>query len=311
MFGFPSPVVYWGMWNRRNRRTPQPSRSKTHVPLFRNGTAKVKRMRLPGALFVVLLLLPHPASAQSPAPQSQPRYRFFFDVNLAGSTNSLADDVQYTGKVLITGEVATFLAKYPRPEGDRSFPLLDLGGGVMLSRRVGLGLGFSQASYDNVVALTATVPHPFILQTPGTGTGETEPLRRTENATHVFVTITPYDTRRTEWRMSFGPTIFAYSADMVATITYSQNAPQGNPQNIVTVTGYTTEEASAKTLGVHVGADFAFDVGYGVAATAGGRYAVGTVGLNREPLSKGAQDIRVGDWRVFVGLRWQLGRSSQ
>ena len=269
-------------------------------------------MRLTGALLVVVLsILARPASAQLLSRPAEPdRHWFFVDVNFVGSTNSLAEGVEYLGKSVVASELATFKAAYPKPSDARVFPLLDVSGGYMVNPRVGIGVGFSQSSYENTAALTATVPHPFFLQIPATGTGETDLLQRTESATHFFVTVTALSTRRTEWRFSFGPTIFSLAADMVTDVTYSQNAPQNNPQNIVTVTGYTTEEARGTSVGAHVSSDFAFNVARSVAITGGVRGSVGEVKIDPEPLSGIKQDVRVGDWRVFVGVRWRVGKSQ-
>ena len=270
-------------------------------------------MRLIGALFVmVLLMVPRPGSAQSLALPAEPdRHWFFVDFNFAGGVESLAAEREFLTRFLVVGELATLQARYPKPSGARAFPLLDVSGGYMLGPRAGFAVGFSRSSFEDRATITATVPHPFFLQTEGTATGQTDPLTRTESATHFSVILMPYTTRRTEWRAVLGPTLFFYSADMVTDITYSQNAVQGNPQNIVTLTGYTTEEASGKAFGVHIGGDFAFDIVPNVAITAGGRYAIGTVAIEPEPLSGISQDIRVGDWRLFVGLRWRVGKSSQ
>ena len=238
--------------------------------------------------------------------------RFFIDVNFLGSAYSNAIERRFVTYAIQSGELATFRVTYPQPTDARVFPILDIGGGMMLGQRAGIGVAFSQATYDDPAELLVTIPHPFFLQAPGTGTASSDPLRRTENSTHIFLTVMLMRKSRMEWRISGGPSIISYSAEMVSSIQYEQDAPPSSQTNTVTITGYTTSEVHGLTLGVHGGSDFAYDLTRSrrIALTGGVRGSLGTVTIDHEPLNNLKQEIRVGGWRVFAGLRFRFGTVS-
>src|SRR5262245_5755820 len=163
---------------------------------------------LGGFVVAALLIVAPPASAQTTQTDAQ-RGRFFIDVNFLGSAFSVADERQFQNSFIQSGEVTTFKVTYPKPTDARVFPLLDVGGGWMLNRRFGFGAQFSQAVYDDPAGLEATVPHPFYLQAAATAKGASDPLRRTENSLHLFITATALRTDRSEWRFSGGPSIIS------------------------------------------------------------------------------------------------------
>jgi|SRR5262245_57772033 len=262
---------------------------------------------LGGLVVAALLLVPGPASAQTPGQTGAVPGRFFIDVNFLGTAFSVADERQFQNSFIQSGEVTTFKVTYPKPTDARVFPLLDVGGGWMLNRHFGFGAQFSQAVYDDPAGLEATVPHPFYLQAAATAKGASDPLRRTENSLHLFITATALRTDRSEWRFSGGPSIISLSAEMVSEILYIQTATPESQQNTVTITGAATQTADGMTVGFHIASDFAYDITRAIAITGGVRASKGTVTINREPLTKIPQDIRVGGWRIFLGLRFRFG----
>src|SRR5262245_33468970 len=207
---------------------------------------------LAGLLAGILLVFARPVSAQSFGQTGPERYRFFIDVNFLGSTISAAEGTTYQYSIIHFGEVATLKAHYPKPSDDRLFPLVDVGGGIMFGERFGVGAQFTQVTFRDSATLEAILPHPFYLHAPATGTSETASLNRTEIAVHVFATVTALRTSRTEWRFSGGPSFLFYSADMVSDIFFSQTATPDSPDNVVTVTGYSTANVSASGLSFHV-----------------------------------------------------------
>jgi hypothetical protein len=261
-------------------------------------------------LGIVLILVSRPVAAQIPAQPKSEGARFFIDVSLIGSATSNARERTYGCAFLQDSEVATFRATDPRPSGGRVFPIVDIGGGIALTRRVSLGVAFTRASYRDVSTLEATVPHPYYLDVPATGVGQSAPFRRTERATHLSMTLTVLRTGRTEWRLSGGPSIIAYSADMVSGIRYSQAATAASDANVVTITGQTTQNVGGRTLGGHVGSDVAFAMTRAIAVTGGLRASIGTVTIDREPLTGLSQDIRVGGQQIFLGVRFRLGHAN-
>jgi hypothetical protein len=246
-------------------------------------------------------------SAQTPGQSDPERHRFFIDVNFLGTAISAADERTFQYSILYFGELATFRSHNPKPSDDRIFPLVDIGGGVMVNKRFGFGAQFSQTSYNDGAGLEATIPHPFFLNASATGTGQTNSLDRKENALHIFMTLTVLRTRRLEWRFSGGPSFIGYSENLVSEILYSQDATPASPENIVTITGYTTQKVSASTPGIHVSSDFAYDLTRLIALSGTVRASTGTVTIDREPMTQLPQDVRVGSWQILLGVRFRLG----
>ena len=165
-------------------------------------------MRLvPGVLAALLLAIPAASLAQTPAPPAD-ESRVFVDVNLLGWVSSLAHERQYRSAFVLFGEVASTAATYPKPSGANQ-PLVDFGGGFMLTHSLGVGVGYSRTTYKDVVGLSATIPHPIFLNAAASDTGDTgSDLSRAEAATNIFVVYVPLRTGRSHLRFYGGPTIF-------------------------------------------------------------------------------------------------------
>jgi hypothetical protein len=95
---------------------------------------------------------------------------------------------------------------------------------------------------------------------------------------------------------------------MVNQVLYAQAYDAAAPQQTITITGFTTAEATASELGFHAGSDAMYFLTNLVGIGGGVRFSYGTVELEQEPLSKVGQKIRVGSTLGFVGLRFRLGR---
>jgi hypothetical protein len=259
-------------------------------------------MRLLPGVLVAVLVIPGASQAQ-PATTAPENSRFFLETNFLCAASSLAQPREFTSLFRLFGEVASTRSTYPKPSTANPFSILDLGGGVMLVRKVGVGLSVSRTAYEDVADLGATIPNPFILNAPATGTGTTNNrLERREIATHLFLAIVPIRTDRYQLRFFGGPSWITYSADMVSDVSYELNA-----QNVLTITGFTSGEAKGSTLGVHLGGDFAYFITKRFGIASGMRFSRGTVTVDREPLSTIAQEVRVGSRQFYVGARFRFG----
>jgi hypothetical protein len=232
-------------------------------------------------------------------------------VGLVGTATSNARERTFGYSFIQDSEIATFRATNPKPTDTTTFPLLDISGGIAVSTRLAFGIAFSRVSYRDAAMLEAMVPHPYYLQAPATAAGLSSRFRRTESATHLFMSLAVLQTGRMEWRVSGGPSVFRYSADMVSDIRYSQVATASSEANAITITGQTTESVRGSTVGGHIASEFAYAFSRAIAITAGVRASIGTVTIEREPLTKMSQDIRVGGRRVFLGLRLRLGNTNK
>ena len=123
-----------------------------------------------GWLVVAVLAIPAVSAAQQPAPTLQiaqpPRQsKVFVDVALFGVADSLAHERAFTVPFRLFGENASMGADYPAPGKATGFPI-DVAGGWMFTRLLGVGAAVSRTTYEHSVGLSATIPHPFYFNRP-------------------------------------------------------------------------------------------------------------------------------------------------
>jgi hypothetical protein len=260
-----------------------------------------------GVVVAALLTIPRMSLAQTAArPSDEPR--FFVDVNLFGTAASAAQSRGFISRFLAFGELGSFRATYPPPSRANLFPLQDVGGGVMFGHSLGIGVNYNRTEYEDAVAIAATIPHPVLLNAASSGTGVTdEALTRREASTNVFVVFAPVRMDRAEFRIFGGPTFFACTADMVRDVLYTQAFDPSTPLNAITITGFTRGEAKSRAMGFHVGGDLTYFLSQAFGVGGGVRFSRGTVTVDKEPMSKLSQDIRVGGALVFLGVRLRFG----
>ena len=267
-----------------------------------------------GWLVVASLVIPAVSAAQQSVPQPnapQPlrQSKVFVDVAIFGVADSLAHARQFSVPFVIFGENASMAADYPEPGRATGIPL-DLGGGLMVTRLLGVGAAMSRTTYEHVVSLSATVPHPFYFGRPASATGVNDAaLSARERALHMFVTFVPIRRDRVELRVVGGPSFFWYSANMVETVLYAQSYGETTPSNSVAITGSATRDISGSGMGFHVGGDFTYFVHRLVGIGIGTRYSQGVVSLDREPLTQLNQEFRVGSTLVLLSVRVRLDRA--
>lgn len=259
-----------------------------------------------GVLVAVQLISPRVNLAQ--APDRQWERRMFLDVSMAGAAASGAREREFTSRFVAFGEAGSFRATYPKPSRSGLFPMLDVSGGYMTARSVGLGGGLTRTSHEDAAGLRASIPHPGILGVPGIGTGVTSlPVGRTETAIHFFVASVPVRNNRVAFRIFGGPSFFWYKADMVSNVLYTQSASPTTLQNDITVIGFSSTKAKGRGPGFHIGSDFTYFINQLIGVKGGIRYSRANVTINKEPLSLLNQEIRVGGTQIFLGVRFRFG----
>jgi len=257
-----------------------------------------------GILVGVLLVTPRPIFAQGTAPAPDPRQPFV-DINLFAASTSAARDRNFTFRVIRFGEVASSVATYPKPSVSTSVPI-DIGGGVMLRRTMGIGVSYSRTAYEDPVGLEATIPHPTFFNVNASDIDVTnQSLRRKEAAVNLFFAVVPVYTDRLQFRLLGGPSFYSYSAEMVQEIRFAQAFDPLAPQNSITINGFGSQEATGHRFGFHAGADVTYFLNRLVGVAGGVRFGMATVRLSEEPLSQLTQDIRVGGTTVFLGIRFR------
>ena len=114
-------------------------------------------------------------------------------------------------------ELASFEADYNFPFGGN----IEAMGGVMLTRAIGFGAGFSRAVHTDTALVRATIPHPLRFNAFGTVEVDTEEeLRRAEGAFHIQATFMRTVSQNLRYRVFAGPPYFRVSQDTVAAITH-------------------------------------------------------------------------------------------
>jgi hypothetical protein len=247
-------------------------------------------------LLVVIAVLLYPAVS---AAQGVSANRGWLDVTF-GSVGSAAKDTTFTFVGELYEEPLTLGVSYPKPSSTFG---VDFGGGIMLTRMIGAGVNFEQATFKDPAEVSITVPHPFFFDAFGTGTGTTEDLNRKETSFHVQIMIVAMRTDKLVVRLFGGPTFFSYKAEMVRDIEFTQEAPPNSVSNIVTVTGADVVEAKGNATGFHAGGDVTYLLTPNVGVGGVVRFSRGTVTLDSEPMSEVEQDIKVGGFKIGGGIK--------
>ena len=144
--------------------------------------------------------------------------------------------------------------------------------------------------------LSAQVPNPAFFNAMATSTAASgTTLSRKESAVHISSAYAPFRSNRMEFRLMGGPSFFTLKGDMVREVEYEQTFNTLNPQNTVTISGFSSAEASGSSIGYHWGADFTYFVHRFIGVAGGVRYGRAIVAVETEPLSNIEQEF----------LRWQ------
>lgn len=130
--------------------------------------------------------------------------RGWVDVNL-GLAVAAEDGYGVQVQRVIHQEQATFEADYRFPTG-ASF---DFGGGVMLTRLVGVGVSFAGTAHQDTATVRATIPHPTRFNVPATDEAETAgQLTKAEGVVHLQLMLATAPSDRLRLRVFGGPSYF-------------------------------------------------------------------------------------------------------
>jgi hypothetical protein len=149
-------------------------------------------------------------------------------------------------------EAATLEARSTSQVG----PAFAVRGGIFLWKRVALGADLAVVTARERVAVTASLPHPFMYNQYRSVEGATSGLTRTELMAAVEATWLLADTRRVSVSAFAGPAYFSARQDVASGVTFTEVYPY----DTATFTGVTTTSARASTVGVTSGADVAYKV---------------------------------------------------
>lgn len=225
-----------------------------------------------------------PAAAQSPAGG-------FIAINggYQATTTEFADSVTFTRDQ----ETGSTRASYPIDAG----ALFDVGGGVRLWRRFGVGLAVSRFTRDGTAGTTSSVPHPLFLQQHRDVSGDADGIDREETAVHVQALFMLPLTGRLQIALMGGPSFWQVNQSMVSDVNYSETYPY----DTATFTGVDTTRVTARKSGFNAGADVRWMFTRAVGAGAFVRFTRATVDL--EPAAGRTVTVDAGGAQVGAGLR--------
>jgi hypothetical protein len=178
-------------------------------------------------------------------------------------------------------------------------PLFDIGAAFRLVKNLGVGVAVTRISVSNDVAIAATVPHPFLFNTPRALSGTT-PGTREELAVHVdAVYVIPG--RKLQVAIFGGPTFFNAKQTIVSDFTDNDVYPYDNPP---TFTGAISAQESKSVTGFNVGAD----IGYYFTRVFG---VGGIVRFSRGTFASSIGDLDLGGPQVSGGVRIRIPSGSK
>ena len=126
-------------------------------------------MRLvPGVLFAVLLITPQTIAAQATHATSRPSHesRCFVDANLFAAGWSVPPAIGSSPTCSrSSAKSRPFAPEYPKPS--LGFSFLDLGGGVMFHRKLGVGVSVVRTTSEDTVGLRGHDSAPGLPEFPG------------------------------------------------------------------------------------------------------------------------------------------------
>ena len=176
-------------------------------------------------------------------------------------------------------------------------PSVDVAGGAVLWRGLGVGVGFSRFSVSTPSTVTASIPHPFFFNRARAVSGDATDLKREEVAVHVqMLAVVPVGARL-QAMVFGGPSFFQVKQGMVTDVTYTDSYPY----DVATFRAATTTAGSASKMGFNAGGDLAFFFTRQLGLGATVQFAGTTVEM---AAAGGAQrDIKVGGVKAGGGLR--------
>ena len=223
-----------------------------------------------------------PASAQSANWTNRARV----SINAGGQFGGESFTTTATKPVYV--ENAVFTTTYAGPTG----PMFDGGVAARLKGNFGVGVAVSWFKGKDEGAVTGTVPHPFLFNTPRPINGTASGLERNELATHIqAVYVIPRG--KLDVAIAGGPSWFSVKQDLVTDVIYAETYPY----DVATFTSATTNRVTKSAVGYNVGVD----VGVRFSATFG---VGGLVRFTRAPTDLSAANgvaVRVDAGGVQVG----------
>src|SRR5438552_660566 len=167
-----------------------------------------------GFLAVWLLFVAPLAAQENPA---WPERTFVaIDVPVQLLKNDFSESLRFADTIRKTENVS-FDARYPSTRG----ALFDLGAGVRVTRRLGVGLMVSQFQRSSSGSFSLTVPNPLVANQPLNLAGPVSGLNHSELGVHVQALYALPLGKSTRLMLFGGPSIFKTKLDVVRSLEFS------------------------------------------------------------------------------------------
>ena len=227
--------------------------------------------------------------------------RAWVDFNFV-SVHSQQDAQTYTLTSQIYDETASAASAYPALPAARGG---DLGGGVRVSRNIGVGIHFSMASYESPVGLALNFPHPFFFNRFASDADTTHSALERRDRSLDFSMM--YDLPiSSDWRIRLfgGPSYFTIKQEMVEGIEFDQDFSLAGV-NVVDITSFTQRDVDDSAWGFNVGVDVAYFFSRHVGIGGVLRFNRATVNVE-EPLTTERVQLEAGATGVGAGIRFRF-----
>ena len=238
-------------------------------------------------LTAILVLFTSMSSMAQPEPQRrQFSERVFVSVN--GSRQLSAADFSDAFTIHVNAENGRVDSDYTV----KSASSIDVTGGVLLWRDVGVAVGVTRFTRSTPTAVSASIPHPFFFGRPRVIGGRISDIDRDERAVHLQARVL-IPSGPVQLMVFGGPSFHRVRQGLIATVLYDESYPYDD----ATFNGATPTTAETSGVGVNVGGDIAYyflrHVGVGLAAMYAGT-AVDLPAANGRTVRVDAGGLNVG-----------------
>jgi hypothetical protein len=246
-----------------------------------------------------------PKAQKAPAPKRPPQKGDWLDkgylsvnVMYQGGSSSFTQDLTWQ----YFAETALATVQYPA----KSVPGFDASGGIRLWRNLAVGVGVSAVSRSVSAEVTGSVPNPLYLNRPRTLTGSFS-ATNSETAVHV----------QAVWGIPMPPKmlLMVFGGPVIFSVKQTVVQPQGLQfpsvypyEDLLTVTGASTTDASKTAIGFGAGADFSYFFTANIGAGGLVRYAGATASI---PVGTSSVSLKVGGFQAAGGLRVRFGAPAK
>lgn len=168
----------------------------------------------------------------------------------------------------------------------KSGGLFDISAGYKLWKNWAFGIGYSHMGSDSDSSVHAQVPDPIFFDRPRPLDASASGLDHSENAINLDATWMMPVTDKIDVGMSFGPTIFLVSQQVVSSLSVAEPGP--------TLASVNISREKETTVGLNFGVDvnYMLTPRYGAGLLA--RYSWGSVDIGNDSLTVGGFQIGAG-----------------